>query len=109
MFTKEILAAIKKKLSSEPIDTQIKAVSASLSPLSHVRPDTLAVTFNTMIKGTEFERIKLNLKILPLEIKCRACNHRTSIDKPIDACPKCHSSDLDILHSKEFAVDSFII
>ncbi len=109
MFTKEILTALKNRLNSAPKGTRIKAVNASLSPLSHVKPETLIETFNTMIKDTEFEDIVLNIKVLPLAIHCRACNHKFDVDKPTTKCPKCNNTDIDILHSKEFVINSLTL
>ncbi len=109
MFTKEIITELKNKLASSPKGTKIKAVNASLSPLCHVKPETLAETFNATIKGTEFESVRLSVKVLPLEIKCTSCGLRFNIDKPTIKCPKCSNTDLDILYSKEFSVDSIII
>ncbi len=109
MFTKEIISALKNKLSAVPKGTKITSVNASLSPLSHVKPETLVETFGAMIKDTEFDGVILNVKVLPLEIKCRACDHRFKVDKPTTKCNKCNTSDLDILYSKEFTVDSIVM
>ena len=108
-FTNEIISALNIKQNSTPNGSRITSVSASLSPLSHVKPETLTETFNAMVKGTEFEDIKLTIKVMPLEIKCRSCNHQFNVDKPTTKCPKCDNSDLDILYCKEFIVDSITI
>ena len=106
MFTKEIVAALKNKQKSIPEGSKITSVNASLSPLSHVKPETLAETFRTTAKGTEFEKTALSIKVLPLGIKCRSCKHGFSIDRPTVKCPKCNSADLDIVNTREFTVDS---
>ena len=106
VFTNEVITALRNWLNSVPSGTKIRAVNASLSPISHVKAQTLTETFNVMTKGTEFEGIEINVKVMPLKIKCRACSHQFNISKPATTCPKCNNSDLDMLHSREFNIDS---
>lgn len=106
MFAKEILAALNGKLNTMPKGVKIVAINAALSPLSHVRPETLTETFGVMVKGTEFEKIALNIKVMPIDIKCRACKHTFQVNEPTTMCIKCNSSDLDMVHGKEFLVES---
>jgi hydrogenase nickel incorporation protein HypA/HybF len=109
MFTKEILSALNDKINTIPKGSKIVAVNAALSPLSHVKPETLTETFKTMTKGTKFENVAINIKTLQLEIKCRSCKHTFAVDKPTTKCIKCNDSDLDIVYNKEFLVDSIEI
>jgi len=106
MFTKDILNALNNKLKTLPKGSKITAVNAALSPLSHVKPETLTETFMATTKGTGFENIALNIKVLKLGIKCRSCGQVFHIDKPVMRCPKCNSADMDITHDKEFLVES---
>ena len=106
MFTKEILSALDGKINSIPKGSGIVAVNVSLSPLSHVKPETLTETFKAMTKGTRLENVALNIKVLQLEIECRSCKHNFRVNKPTTKCVKCDASDLDIVFNKEFLVDS---
>lgn len=106
MFTKEILSALDNKLNAVPKGSRIIAVNAALSPLSHVKPETLTETFKAMTKGAKFDGVTLNVKTLKLEIKCRSCKHSFLVDRPTTKCVKCDNSDLDIVYSKEFLVES---
>lgn len=105
-FAQEILNVLSERSNSLDKGTKIKAVNASLSPLSHVKPETLKETFTAVSKETQFNKIKLIIKPLELRIKCQVCRHSFSTAKPITACPKCDSADLDIAYSKEFSIDS---
>lgn len=106
MFAKEILSALNNKLNTIPTGSRIVAVNAALSPLSHVRPETLTETFGVMVKSTEFGEIALNIRVLPIDIRCRTCKQTFQVDKPTTKCIKCNNSDLDMIHSKEFLVES---
>jgi len=105
MFTKELINALNSKLKTLPKDSKIIAINASLSPLSHVKPETLTETFRAMTSGTELNNIALNIKVLGLEIKCRTCKYNFHVDRPTTECVKCGSSDLDIVFNKEFIID----
>lgn len=106
MFTKEIISALKDKSKTLPKGSKITAVTAALSPLSHVKSETLTETFRTTVKGTEFDKIALKINVLKLGIKCRACKQGFSVDKPVMRCPSCNSADMDIIYNREFAVES---
>ena len=105
-FAKEILIVLNDKLKSLPRGSKIKVVNASLSLLSHVKPETLKETFAAMVKGTELEKITLKIGTLQLGIKCRACKNGFMVNKPVTECPECSSSDLDVIYFKEFTIDS---
>ncbi|MBN2453841.1 MAG: hydrogenase maturation nickel metallochaperone HypA [Candidatus Omnitrophica bacterium] len=105
-FSKEILNALNTRAKSLEKGRKISAINAVLSPLSHVKPEGLVETFRVMAKGTEFENIVLNIKPLKLILKCRACQKDSKVDKPTIKCPACGSPDFDIIHDKEFSIES---
>ena len=106
MYAKDIIKALNDRVNTLTEGSKIISVNAAISPLSHVKPETLAETFKAMVKGTEFENIALNVKTLPLEVKCRVCGHAFKVNGPTTRCIKCNEPDLDILYSKEFTVES---
>ena len=106
MFTKEIISALNDKLNELTKGSRIIAINAAISPLSHVKPETLMETFKATVKGTEFENIALKIKVLQLGISCHSCKQSFMIDRPTTKCIKCNSGDLDIVYNKEFAVES---
>ena len=105
-FAGEIINALNIKQKSLQSGSTIMSVNASLSPLSHVKPETLTETFKAMTKDTEFDKVALNVKVGQIEIRCHACKHVFFIDKPTTRCIKCDDSDLDIVYNKEFSIDS---
>ena len=105
-FTKEIISALNTRKNSLPNGFRITSVNAALSPLSHVKPETLTETFRAMTKGTKLDKVGLNIKALKIELTCRACKHTFLIDKPTIRCVKCNDSDLDMVYSKEFLIES---
>jgi Zn finger protein HypA/HybF (possibly regulating hydrogenase expression) len=105
-FAKEIINAVNNKVKNLEYGAKIAVVNASLSPLSHVKPETLKETFAALVKGTPLERLTLNVKALKLAMKCASCKKSFTVDKPTFLCPECHSKDITIVNSSEFRVDS---
>ena len=105
-YAKEIITAVTDKMKTLGQDTQISAINAAVSPLSHVKPETLKETFAALVKGTPLEHLTLNVNPLKLGIKCGSCKEDFSVDKPTFLCPKCHSKDLSIVNSREFLIES---
>jgi hydrogenase nickel incorporation protein HypA/HybF len=105
-FCQEILNALSEKHKKLAKNHTIKAANVSISPLSHVTPETLRETFAVMVKETPFKRIKLNIATLQLGIKCESCKKGFLVDRPTFECPQCHSQALNLIYQKEFIVDS---
>ena len=105
-FCQEILNAFQGKLKRLKKGGKIKCANVSLSPISHVTPETLEETFRVMAKGTALGRVKLNIATLQLGIKCESCKKGFLVDKPTFVCPSCHGSSLNLIYQKEFMVDS---
>jgi len=105
-FCQEILTALSEKRKKLTKNHKIKVAHVSISPLSHVTPETLRETFAVMVKGTPFAGIKLNVGILQLGIKCESCKKGFMVDKPTFECPECHGQVLNLIYQKEFVVDS---
>jgi hydrogenase nickel incorporation protein HypA/HybF len=105
-YAKEIINAVTDKMKTLDHHAVLTVVNAAVSPLSHVKPETLEETFAALVKGTPLEPIILNVKTLQLGMKCDSCQASFSIDKPTFLCPKCHSSSLTITDQKEFEIES---
>jgi len=108
-YAKEIVAAVTEKMRTLGRDAKISAVNTAISPLSHVKSETLKETFAALVKGTPLEQLTLNVKTLQLDMKCSSCQAGFSVDKPTFLCPKCHGSSLTITHRREFEIESLEI
>ena len=105
VFSKEIVRALEEKERSLKPGEVIKKAIVDLSPLSHVKSDTLKETFALMVKGTRFAEVALEIKTLGLKVICGSCGKEFSVMKPTFACTDC-AGPIDIKENKEFAVKS---
>jgi hydrogenase nickel incorporation protein HypA/HybF len=108
-YANEIVRALQKKINSLNKGDEITLVKAALSPLSHVTPESLEAAFRTVVKGTPMENVPLSIKTLQLGIRCDSCRNQFMVDKPTFKCPRCMSSNINVVYSKEFSIDSIDI
>jgi hydrogenase nickel incorporation protein HypA/HybF len=108
VFSQEIIREIEKHLALKKKPAHILA-NICLSPLSHVRRETLEETFRKMVKGTELEKCHLRIHSAKVKLKCNHCHQSFSTEKPIFACPKCQQTDLIFQPVPEFYVESIEI
>jgi Zn finger protein HypA/HybF involved in hydrogenase expression len=86
---------------------QVKAVRVALSPASHVTGRSLKETFGQVLTKSGFKNIDLSVDILDIEIICKSCDNRMITKFPLLNCPRCRSSDLEIiLPQREFFITS---
>jgi hydrogenase nickel insertion protein HypA len=105
-FAKEIIDALNNRAKTLNGFYEITIVKAALSPMSHVKPETLKETFASLVKGTPFEHISLRVKTLQLGVRCESCKNEFMIDRPTVSCPECRGSNINIIYSKEFTVEA---
>jgi hydrogenase nickel incorporation protein HypA/HybF len=108
-FCQEILNALNRKQASLANGETIRTVKVRLSPLCHVTPKALAETFGVMAKDTPFAKVQLVVETLRLGMKCESCNNEFTVEKPTFACPACNEPSINLVHQKEFTVDSIEI
>jgi len=107
-FINEIFAVLKQELNKDTVSRQI-VVNARLSPFSHVTIESLQESFKELIKGEDFENVRLN--VLPFEIllECKNCKRSTHTTQKVFSCSFCSSADVNIQMDKEFFVESIEI
>lgn len=106
IFSKEIIRVLNDKLKSLETDCRVIRVNVKLSPLSHVRPETLKSAFLQMAKVSNLENISLNIKPSEIELECKFCGRRFLVEEPLFVCPDCKRKDFNVKEEPEFFVES---
>lgn len=109
-FSQEIINAIKKEISrpGSKISPKRITVNVRLSTIGHVKPEGLKETFRQLAAAEGFDNVKLVVKPLEIEVKCRDCGCLTMHSKPVLACPECGSGNFNIDSLKEFLIESIL-
>jgi len=105
-FCNSIIKALDDKSKSLGKKDRIKSVTVSLSPLSHVKKETLIESYKTLISSTPYKSVSLIINNITLKMNCTDCGKDFFIDSPTFNCPRCNSSSIDISDSREFAIES---
>lgn len=109
VFSQDILRALRERARTLGPGEKIARAVVVLSPLSHVKPETLLETFALTAKGSGFEDVALEVKRLGLHMKCEDCSAEFSVIEPTFSCLSCGSSSLIITNNEEFKVESIEI
>lgn len=105
----QIIEIASSSIPKEMAGTPIKHVNLRVGKLSAVVPYSLNFCFEIASKDTPLEGATLKIEEIPVEAKCKACNHQFTIENTEFSCTKCKSGDLDILSGRELDIASIEI
>jgi hydrogenase nickel incorporation protein HypA/HybF len=83
---------------------RVTLVKLRIGQLSGVVPELLQSAFEIYRKGTVVEHARLEINIVPIRVRCRACG----ADSPMEddySCSSCGSRDLEIQEGRELLVE----
>lgn len=70
-------------------------------------PDALKLAFANLTRNSVLEWAELEIKEIPLLLKCGRCRHAFHPGDIIFACPSCGSPDTRIIEGRELRVDYY--
>ncbi|MBF0450701.1 MAG: hydrogenase maturation nickel metallochaperone HypA [Candidatus Magnetomorum sp.] len=95
-------SSIPENLKGVPVET----VHVQVGKLSAVVPRSLSFCFDIAVKETSLEGAKLDIKEMPVTLKCSKCENIWTIDTPIFECEKCHHTKIEMLSGRELDIIS---
>ncbi len=93
-------AASREKLS------RVTRINISFGQMIQIVPDIFNFAFREIVGETIAKEAEIEIEILPVKLKCRACKDEFMINDIIFACKNCGSTDLDIIQGKELFIKS---
>lgn len=85
---------------------KITKVTLKIGKLRQVMPDFLDFAFKAVAEGTIAENAKLIIIEIPVKIFCNKCKEEFIVKDNVYFCPKCESTEIEILSGKELFLDS---
>ena len=85
---------------------QVKSVRIVLGEYSGVVPQLLQDCFDVISRDTITQGARLDIRRLPVVIRCSVCGEDSEIDKRHVRCPLCGSTDLKLIQGREFYIES---
>lgn len=85
---------------------KVTNVTLVVGRLTNAVPDALQMAFEAFAHETKFEGAQLDIKVVPIKVKCQECALESEIDSPIFLCPACKSPVVEVLSGREMYIDS---
>ena len=85
-------------------EPRLQIIRVRVGAFSTIVPELLQSGFEAVKDGTPMSTARLEIMVVPLQIKCNICGYETEIE-PVDfACPLCSSTDIEIIAGDELTV-----
>ncbi len=81
--------------------TKVTKVVVKIGVMSGVEPDLLQTAFDTFKENTICTNAKFIINIQPIVINCHNCNKKSTLQKNEYFCPKCQSTELDVIDGED--------
>jgi hydrogenase nickel incorporation protein HypA/HybF len=88
---------------------RVQGVHLKIGRLSSVVPDSLRFCFDIVSKDSAIAGAVLHIEEIPVEARCKSCDHHWTIDGPAFSCPRCNSGTIVLISGQELDVSSIEI
>ena len=82
----------------------VQTIVLRVGTLSGVVPEALQFGFEAIISDTPLAKTKLEIERIPVQGKCRTCDHDFTVADFIFACPACDSGQIEVTHGEELEI-----
>ncbi|HEY2176190.1 MAG TPA: hydrogenase maturation nickel metallochaperone HypA [Mycobacteriales bacterium] len=97
-----ILDAVERRAAGR----KVTRVRVRMGVLHRVSEPALQMAFSLVAAGSVAEEARVDLVTVPLRAQCRDCGEESESDDPLDICPACGSTDLQVDAGDEMLLES---
>jgi len=83
---------------------RVTKVSIVIGKMRQVVPVAMEMAFKAVTKDTIVENALLNMKFLPVIMRCRSCGYSSEVEDHVFICSECESVELDIVQGQELLI-----
>jgi hydrogenase nickel incorporation protein HypA/HybF len=102
----QIMEIAKSSLPAGMEDIRVGKVNLKIGRLAAVVPASLRFCFEVVSKDTPFAGSTLDIKEVPVVVKCRSCRNEWTVTGPDFRCKTCQDGEVDILSGREIDIIS---
>ncbi len=105
MHEKSLVRSLLKQVDELRIENNalsVALITVELGPLSGVEPQLIQVAFGELVAEYFDEQPTLDIRLVPLQIRCRSCRHESAVDGITLECPECSSTKVQVIRGDEF-------
>ena len=88
---------------------RIEKLNLKIGKLASVVEHSLRFGMEVITKDTPLEGVKLEIEIIDVKAKCKACNHEWVVEGPAFKCPACGQGDVELLSGRELEISSLVL
>lgn len=85
---------------------RVRVVRGWVAETEALTPESLAFHFEARARGTLAEGARLDLRVLHVEARCRACGRTYAPDHHVLLCPACGDTDGELLGETGLGIDA---
>jgi len=89
-----------------PRPRRLAAVRIAVGRLQQIVPETMQSAFETLARGTPAEGARLELRHVPVRVRCSECGAEREVIPPDFACPACGSVRVTIVAGRDLSIES---
>lgn len=86
-------------------ENTVRRVSVAVGALRQLVPEALAAAYEALSRDTPFSQSRLDVRIVPLTVRCAACAFSGAIVPPFFQCPACGATDVTVLTGMELQLE----
>ncbi|MDF1593285.1 MAG: hydrogenase maturation nickel metallochaperone HypA [Desulfobacterales bacterium] len=102
----QIMEIARSSLPTGSEDVRIEKVNLKIGKLAAVVPSSLRFCFEVVSKDTPFAGSTLDIKEVPVVVKCRSCRNEWTVIGPDFRCKTCPDGEVDIVTGREIEIIS---
>jgi hydrogenase nickel incorporation protein HypA/HybF len=107
MHELSLCEAIADLVKSHAAGRHVDVVRVRIGALRQVAPDSLSFCWTLVRDSENMPDAELELECVRAQVRCRSCGRDSEITSAWSIwCPRCDSSDVEVLHGNEFLVTS---
>jgi hydrogenase nickel incorporation protein HypA/HybF len=88
---------------------RVDGIHLKIGRLSSVVPDSLRFCFDIVSKDSAIAGAVLHIEEIPVNARCRSCDHLWTIEGPAFSCPHCQSGSIVLISGQELDISSIEI
>ena len=86
--------------------TRITGINLVIGDMSSIVDDSVQFYFDFLSRDSLASGASLSFKRVPMQVRCRNCDHSFTPGKSLWCCPRCGEWDVEIIGGREFYIES---
>lgn len=98
---KDLVTVLEREVAESEVD-DVKIIYLEVGELHNLASEIINVCFSNIPKHEKLRNAKIEIKIVPVKVKCPKCGKESIIKGRELGCSNCLSRDVDIVSGNEF-------